>query len=755
MSLKSIHKYGEQTSKMETVSGYIEKIVYRNEENGYTVMTVIEDKEEITCVGTFRYINEGEYATLSGHFTVHPSYGEQLQVEEYEIKVPEDAAAIGRYLGSGAIKGLGPALADRIVRRFGEDTFRIIEEEPERLSQVKGISERMAIEIASQLEEKKDMRKAMIFLQKYGISMQLSVKIYEKYGQEMYNIIKYNPYRLADDIHGVGFKIADEIAMKAGISSDSDFRIKCGILYVLTQAGGNGHAYLPMEELKARTEQLLAILGGDFDKYITDLIIEKRIVVKDINGIKAVYASDYYYTELSIAVKLNDLNIRDSVAEDMAIRKIDRLQTDTGLKLDEMQRQAVVEAANSGILIITGGPGTGKTTTINMIIKFFEEEGMDILLAAPTGRAAKRMTEATGVEAQTIHRLLELNGGPDDNNIAAAMRFERNEENPLEADVVIIDEMSMVDMFLMNSLLKAVAVGTRLILVGDINQLPSVGPGNILKDIICSKRFNVVKLTKIFRQANLSDIVVNAHKINEGQMISLDNKSKDFLLVRRTDANAIINAMITLVREKLPKYVDADIFDIQVMTPMRKGMLGVERLNQILQQFLNPKSSDKEEKEYGDGLFRQGDKVMQIKNNYQTEWEIRGRNGVVVEKGTGIFNGDIGIIRAINNYTELMEVEFDEGKFVTYSFKQLDELELAYAVTIHKSQGSEYPAVVMPLLSGPKQLMNRNLLYTGVTRAKKCVCIVGVESAVTDMIKNVNEQKRYSGLTERLMEIEG
>ncbi len=740
---------------METVSGYIEKIVYRNEENGYTVMTIVEDKEEITCVGTFRYISEGEYATLKGHFTVHPSYGEQLSVEEYEIKVPEDKAAIGRYLGSGAIKGVGPALADRIVRRFGEDTFRIIEEEPERLSQVKGISERMAMEIASQLEEKKDMRKAMIFLQKYGISMQLSVKIYEKYGQEMYNIIKYNPYKLADDIHGVGFKIADEIAMKAGISADSDFRIKCGILYVLTQAGGSGHAYLPMEELKVRTEELLTILNGNFDKFITDLIIEKRVVVKDINGAKAVYASDYYYTELSIAVKLKDLNIKDNVSEDMIIRKIDRLQTDTGLMLDELQRQAVIEAANSGILIITGGPGTGKTTTINMIIKFFEEEGMDILLAAPTGRAAKRMTEATGVEAQTIHRLLELSGGPDDDNISSAMRFERNENNPLEADVVIIDEMSMVDMFLMNSLLKAVAVGTRLILVGDINQLPSVGPGNVLKDIIHSMRFNVVKLTKIFRQANLSDIVVNAHRINEGQMIRLDNKSRDFLLVRRTDANAVINAMITLVREKLPKYVDAKVFDIQVMTPMRKGMLGVERLNRILQQFLNPESSDKEEKEYGDGLFRQGDKVMQIKNNYQTEWEIRGRNKIAVERGTGIFNGDIGIIRAINNYTELMEVEFDEGKFVTYSFKQLDELELAYAVTIHKSQGSEYPAVVMPLLSGPRQLMSRNLLYTGVTRAKKCVCIVGVEDAVTDMINNENEQKRYSGLKERITEIEG
>ena len=739
---------------METISGYIERIVFRNEDNGYTVLSIVENKAEITCVGNFSYINEGEYAEFEGYFKVHSEYGEQFVVEKYEIKVPEDAIAIGRYLGSGAIKGVGPALADRIVKRFGEDTFRIIEEEPERLGEVKGISQRMATEIASQLEEKKDMRKAMIFLQQYGIGMQLAIKIYQKYGMDMYNIVKTNPYKLADDIQGVGFKIADEIAMKAGISADSDFRIKSGILYTLTQESANGHAYLPVDILQNKTQVLLETLEGDFEEYIRDLVLDKRVVLKDLNGIKAVYHANYYYTELAIAVKLNELNIQADVAYDRAISKIKRLEEDTGVELDEMQRQAVVEAAGSGILVITGGPGTGKTTTINMIIKFFEEEGMEILLGAPTGRAAKRMTETTGREALTIHRLLEVNGGPSETDLSANTRFGRTEENPLEADVVIIDEMSMVDMFLMYALLKAIPVGTRLILVGDVNQLPSVGPGNVLRDIIESERFNVVKLNKIFRQAAVSDIVVNAHMINQGKPIALDNKSKDFLLVKRNEANAIINATITLVKDKLPRYVNAGMLDVQVMSPMRKGVLGVENLNTILQQFLNPPAASKEEKEYGGGVFRQGDKIMQIKNNYQTEWEYRGVNGVVVERGMGVFNGDIGIIRQINTYTEMLEVEFDDGRFVIYSFKQLDELELAYAVTIHKSQGSEYPAVVIPLLSGPRQLMNRNLLYTGVTRAKKCVCLVGTENAVMEMINNENEQKRYSGLRERLVEIE-
>lgn len=740
---------------MDIIEGYVEKIVYRNTDNGYTVLSVSFDGEDMTCVGTFQYINEGEYVVLEGHFTTHPSYGEQLVVEKYEIKVPEDEQAVVRYLGSGAIKGVGPALADRIVRRFKDDTFRIIEEEPERLSEVKGISKRMAVEIAGQLEEKKDMRKAMMFLSQYGISMNLAVKIYTKYGQEMYRIIKENPYKLADDISGVGFKIADEIAEKAGISRDSDFRIKSAIQYLLSVAGANGHACIPVQELKNATSDMLVLQDIDMDKYLMDMQIEKRVIIKDkcIDDVevKMVYASNYYYTELNIASMLCDLDIRDNIPTEKIVKKLSSIEEKTGIELDELQRQAVITAMNSGLMIITGGPGTGKTTTINTIIRMFEAEGMEIMLAAPTGRAAKRMTEATGTAAQTIHRMLELNGVPDENS--TAMRFERNEQNPLEADVVIIDEMSMVDMFLMHALLKAVCVGTRLILVGDVNQLPSVGPGNVLKDIIAANMFNVVMLTKIFRQENQSDIVVNAHKINRGEQVSLDNNSKDFLFVGRNEAAQVIGAMVTLVKEKLPKYVNADVMDVQVLTPMRKGVLGVENLNVVLQQNLNPKADNKKEKETATGIFRQGDKVMQIKNNYQMEWEMRGKHGFVTERGVGIFNGDTGLIKNINTYMETLEVEFDDGKWVTYSFKQLDELELAYAVTIHKSQGSEYPAVVLPLLTGPRMLMNRNLLYTAVTRAKKCVTIVGTKEATLEMIENINEQKRYSGLFDRLREI--
>ncbi len=742
---------------MDTVEGYVERIVYRNSDNGYTVLSVSSDGDEVTCVGTFQYINEGEYVVLEGRFTTHASYGEQLVVDKYEIKVPEDEQAVVRYLGSGAIKGVGPALADRIVRRFKGDTFRIIEEEPERLSEVKGISKRKAIEIASQLEEKKDMRKAMIFLQEYGISMSLAVKIYTKYGQEMYRIIKENPYKLADDISGVGFKIADEIAERAGISRDSDFRIKSAIQYVLSTAGANGHACLPVEELEKMSSELLILQGIDMDKYLMDMQLDKRIVIKkkeDESGQirQMVYSSNYYYTELNIASMLSELNIRDNIPKDRILKKLSNIESATGIGLDELQKQAVIEAVNSGIMIITGGPGTGKTTTINTIIKMFESEGMEIMLGAPTGRAAKRMTEATGTPAQTIHRMLELNGVPDETN-TVAMRFEKNEQNPLEADAIIIDEMSMVDMFLMHALLKAVSVGTRLILVGDVNQLPSVGPGNVLKDIILSNLFNVVMLTKIFRQENQSDIVINAHKINAGEDVNLSNNSKDFLFVKRLEANQVIAATMTLVKEKLPKYVGSDINEVQVLTPMRKGVLGVENLNVVLQQYLNPKDDRKREYESNSGVFREGDKVMQIKNNYQMEWEIRTSRGVVTEHGVGVFNGDTGIIKTINNYMENMEVEFDDGKRVLYSFKQLDELELAYAVTIHKSQGSEYPAVVLPLLTGPRLLMNRNLLYTAVTRAKKCVTIVGTNEAVLDMIRNVNEQQRYSGLSDRLKEI--
>ncbi|MDE6697881.1 MAG: ATP-dependent RecD-like DNA helicase [Lachnospiraceae bacterium] len=736
---------------METFSGYVEKIVYRNEENGYTVLSVSADNEEIVCVGTFQFISEGEYVCFNGNTTSHPSYGEQFSVTDYEIREPEDEKAVLKYLSSGAIKGVGNALAARIVKKFGEDTFRIIEEEPHRLKEVKGISERMASEIASQLEEKKDMRKAMIFMQDLGISSNMAVKIYNKYGYNVYDIINKNPYKLAEDIDGIGFKIADEIALKAGINQNSDFRIKCGILYILNQAGANGHAYLPYDELIRLTKEMLLVEVEDIDKYLMDMQIDKRIVVKKLDYDKCIYSSTAYYTEINIANMLRTLNARAAIDEEQILTRIAQIEAGSGIVLDELQKRAVIEAMNSGLLIITGGPGTGKTTTINTIIRMYENQGMDILLAAPTGRAAKRMSEATGHEAMTIHRLLEITGNPDE--VGQGTHFERNEQNPLDADAIIIDEMSMVDMYLMYSLLKAVAVGTRLVLVGDVNQLPSVGPGNVLKDIIDSHCFNVVMLKKVFRQATFSDIIMNAHKINDGEMISLDNKSKDFLFVKRQEANAVINAIITLAKEKLPKYVNADVFEVQVLTPMRKGALGVTNLNKVLQSFINPPEDKKRERVSGEITFREGDKVMQIKNNYQIAWEIRGARGLVVEQGMGVFNGDIGIIKNINIFMETVEVQFDDGKFVIYSFKQLEELELAYAVTIHKSQGSEYPAVILPLLTGPKMLMTRNLLYTAVTRAKKCVTIVGVEAAVDEMVKNNNEIKRHSGLKYMIMDL--
>ena len=738
---------------MATVKGFVERIKFRNEENGYTVLSIADGKDETILVGTFHYISEGEMVEATGTMIEHPMYGEQLQVESYEIQTPEDNAAIERYLASGAIKGVGASLAARIVKKFKADTFRVMEEEPERLSEVKGISEKMAMLIGEQVAAKKEMRQAMMFLQKYGISMNLAVKIYQEYGPRMYSILKENPYRLADDIPGVGFKMADEIAQKVGLFADSDYRIKSGIFYTLLQAVGNGHTYLPEQELKAGAGELLQVHPDDMDKHLMDLQMEKKIMVRgQPDGQRIIYSSQYYYLELNTAKMLMDLNIKGDIASGVIEKRLEQIQASERIELDEMQQQAVLEAVNSGLMVITGGPGTGKTTTINTIIQYFEMEGMEILLAAPTGRAAKRMTEATGYEARTIHRMLELTGMPEEKE-RVGMHFERNEENPLDADVIIIDEMSMVDIGLMHALLKAVTVGTRLILVGDVNQLPSVGPGNVLRDIIDSGQFNVVKLTKIFRQAAESDIIVNAHRINDGQLIPLGKPSKDFLFIKRDTPDAIISAMITLIQKKLPAYVDADPMDIQIMTPMRKGALGVERLNQIFQSFLNPPDKKKAEKELNGTIWRTGDKVMQIKNNYQIEWEIRSRYGMPVDKGMGVFNGDIGRIREVNAFAETITVEFDEGRLVEYSFKQTEELELAYAITIHKSQGSEYPAVVIPIHSGPRMLMNRNLIYTGVTRAKTCVCLVGIPEIFQAMANNAMEQKRYSGLKERIKEI--
>ncbi len=740
---------------METVTGYVDHVIYQNKENGYAVVSLVCEGEELICVGSFRAVEAGETLELKGNYVEHPVYGYQLKVESCQVVVPNDEISMERYLASGAIKGIGEALAARIVKKFGSDTFRIIEEEPERLSEIKGISERKAREIASQMIEKKDMREAFVYLQKYGISNALAVKIYNKYGMELYGIMKENPYRLAEDIEGVGFKIADEIAAKIGIHTDSDYRIRSGILYTLLQASAEGHTYLPAEILKERTAELLGIEEEVISPQLSNLAMDKKLVIKTKGEQQRIYASSYYYAELSCARMLHDLNLSMEEellpSEEEKVRVLLRgLEEEQGLLLDELQKQAVLQCVKSGIMILSGGPGTGKTTTINTIIRYFEQEGMDILLAAPTGRAAKRMTEATGYEARTIHRLLEINGAVEEGRRA---QFERNEENPLEADVVIIDEMSMVDIHLFKALLEAVSVGTRLIMVGDVDQLPSVGPGQVLQDLIDSRAFPVVILKKIFRQAGESDIVVNAHKINRGENIALNNKSRDFFFLERADVNVIYKHMIQLIREKLPPYVDALPYDIQVLTPMKKGNLGAVTLNHILQQYLNPPSPRKREHTSGERLFREGDKVMQIKNNYQIPWEIVSKYGIPIDKGMGVFNGDMGIVCEINDAAQQLTVEFDEHKRIGYSFSSLDEIELAYAVTIHKSQGSEYPAVILPILTGPRMLFNRNLLYTAVTRARKCVTILGSSQTIQEMIRNEKQSRRYTSLCDRIIEI--
>ena len=741
---------------MDNITGYVDHIVYQNSDNGYTVMALVAEGEEVTCVGMCKGLGQGENISAEGEYIEHPVYGRKLKIQTYETVAPTDRAGMERYLGSGAIRGVGEALAARIVKKFGDDTFRIIEEEPERLAEVKGISERKAQEIAVQMEEKKDLREALVYLQQYGISNTLAVKIYNTYGMEMYSVMRENPYRLAEDVSGVGFRIADEIAGRIGIHTDSDYRIRSGILYTLLQAVGEGHCFLPLELLLRRASELLGVSEENIRPQVDNLIMDRKLVAKG----DAVFAATYYYAELNCANMLRNLNIpmleaENLPAQDMAIRKrLERMAENLSMELDELQLKAVEESIKNGLFILSGGPGTGKTTTINMIIRYFESEGMDIFLAAPTGRAAKRMTEATGFEAKTIHRLLELNSALSDDDTRRA-NFERNQENPLEADVVIIDEMSMVDIQLFQALLKAILPGTRLILVGDVNQLPSVGPGQVLRDLMNSEAFPMVTLEKIFRQAGESDIVVNAHRINKGEQIALDNKSRDFFLLERNDVNVIYKHMIQLIREMLPKYVNATPFDIQVLTPMRKGSLGCETLNGILQRYLNPADPHKKEHSYGNTVFREGDKVMQIKNNYQLEWEIVGRYNIPIDKGMGVFNGDMGRVLEINETMSTLLVEFDDGRRVNYPFSGLEELELSYAITIHKSQGSEYPAVILPLLGGPRMLFNRNLLYTGITRARNCVTILGSSETVRNMIDNVSENRRYTALESRIREICG
>ena len=734
----------------DTVTGCVEHIIYSNPDNGYTVLEMTQDGEDIVVVGNFGSISEGETIKCQGYFVTHPTYGEQFKCESFEVTEPGDLISIERYLGSGAIKGIGPAMAARIVERFKEDTLRILDEEPERLSSIKGISKNGARNIAMQVAEKRELRNAMMYMQQYGISLAMAVRIYETYGQEVYEIIKNNPYQLADDISGIGFHTADEIARNTGLGFNSDFRIKSGICYVLVEAITEGHIYLPLDYLRSASETILGVTIDDFDQRLMELVIEKKIILKDLDGQKIVYSAPYYYMEQNVAHKLKEIDCAYEVDMEQIDEIFAAIADDGGLEPDKEQKRAVVSAVSHGVTVITGGPGTGKTTTIIAILRVFSEMKKKVLLAAPTGRAAKRMMEATTAPAVTVHRLLEVQGITDTQ--VGGAHFLRNEENPLDADVVIIDEMSMVDIFLMNSLVKAVAPGTRLILVGDANQLPSVGPGTVLKDIIASKAFEVVALTKIFRQDEAGNIILNAHKINSGEHIDTITNYNDFMFIRRADTGHILGAVATLVKEKLPPYVGAKSAEIQVLTPMRKGPLGVQNLNRVLQEAINPPAPGKREKQFPAFIIREGDKVIQNKNNYQITWTKRNKKGLSIGEGAGIFNGDIGVVREVNFFSEELVIVFDDDKEVCYPFRSVGELDLAYALTVHKSQGSEYPAVVLPLLTGPRPLMNRNLIYTAVTRAKQAVCVVGAPETMLAMIDNNEEQKRYTSLDIRIRE---
>ena len=740
---------------MEQIEGYVDHIIYRKEDSGYTVFAIESNEMEGTVVGLFPTLQEGEYVVVTGDYEEHPVYDLQFRASSYEIKEPTDTEGIVRYLSSGAIKGIGASLAKRIVKEFGEKTLEIMETQPELLSKIKGISERKACEIGVQVEAKKEVRGVLMFLQKYGISNKLSVKIYEKFGAGVYKIMQDNPYRIAEEIDGVGFKTADDIARKAGISVDSDYRMRSAVLYVLNTSLSEGHVYLPMQLLIHKTLELLELADAYAESVsvqIQNLTMDKKLYAVKFPEEEehAIYSASAYRCELGCARLLLALRDQDAFSDmskshDALLQTIEQIEDREGVVLDALQKEAVMQSVLCGVTILTGGPGTGKTTTINTMIRLFDALGMNFLLAAPTGRAAKRMTEATGYEARTIHRMLEVNGGADSANF-----FERNEDNPLEADVIIIDEMSMVDVFLFYNLLKAIMQGTRLVLVGDKDQLPSVGPGKVLKDLIESECFPVIRLNKIFRQAQESDIIQNAHRILEGEEITLDNQSQDFFFLERRDVNNIVNNIVNLCKERIPNKLDISPYEVQVLTPTRKGVLGVEQLNPCLQEYLNAPDKNKREYKTNTALFREGDKVMQIRNNYKLEWEIVSKYNIPIDKGCGVFNGDIGIIRQINTYAETVTVEFDEHKRITYQAADLEDLELAYAITVHKSQGSEYPAVVMPVLGVPRMLKYRNLFYTGVTRAKEMVMLLGSKQEIAEMTQNEHEQKRYTGLCKQL-----
>ncbi len=736
------------------VEGIVERVSCHLEESGFSVFEIAEDGgnisldcDTVTCVGVVPEINVGESVHIYGTEVVHPTYGPQIKIISMTKTEPKSERAIELYLASGAVKGIGKTLAKRIIKEFGVDTLKVIDSSPDELVRIKGISPKKAEQISLAYHEQADLRNALLFLAEYGISANYALRIYKKYKSRTLDVVRSNPYAIAEDVFGIGFKIADNIAEKVGISKSSPYRIKAAVRYVLNEAAANGDVYLPVELLTERTAALLALEPELIANELVDMHVKGSIWIDKSPEGQAVYLNYFYRAETYVAKKLIELSDTLKVKKNYDA-KVSAIEARQGMDFASEQREAVIAAMQNGVLVITGGPGTGKTTVINAILALAEAEGKEVELAAPTGRAAKRMEEATGHSAQTIHRLLGIKFLDEDK---LRQSFEKDEDNPIEADIIIIDESSMVDIMLMNSLLNAVADGTRLILVGDADQLPSVGAGNVLKDIIASDCIKVVRLTEIFRQARQSAIVTNAHKINKGEYPDLENKHSDFFMINRNSVESVTQLLVELVAQRLPKYLNCTAQKgIQVLTPMRKSPLGVAALNEVLQKALNPPHRNKNEHEHGSVVFREGDKVMQIKNDYELQWKVVS-NGKIIDEGVGMYNGDEGIINYIDKEEKFIEVIFDDNKVVHYDFTQLDKLELSYAVTVHKSQGSEYKAVVMPLLGGPDMLMSRNLLYTGLTRAKELAVIVGLPVCVRKMVDNNKEVNRYTQLKQKLV----
>ena len=729
---------------MEKIQGMVSDIVFKNEENGYTIANLANEDDEITIVGCMPTLSMGESIEVEGKWINHKIYGSQFEVQNFMPVTPSSLEGIYVYLSSGMIHGIGEKMAKRIVDKFGVDTLDIIQNTPERLTEVEGIGMKKVKQIQESYEENRELRNIIIQLSPYGITPNYCLRIYKKYKEKSIEIINKNPYRLAEEVRGIGFKIADEIASKIGIDKYSPDRIMQGILFTLNQSLANGHTYLPKRVLIEQSVKILGVESSFVEKGIMDLAYAQKVHLENKNGEILVYLMMYYICENGVCkeiIKLSQHEIKDlhiNIDEEIKI-----VEKEDNINLAKNQIEAVKEAINNGVTIITGGPGTGKTTTINTIIKIFENNDQKVVLCAPTGRAAKRMSETSNKEAKTIHRLLEMGFATDSDELI----FFKDEEDPIDADVIILDEASMVDIILMYNLLKAVKLGTRLLLVGDSDQLPSVGAGNVLKDIIDSEVIKTVRLNEIFRQARESMIVVNAHKINNGEPLFLNVKNKDFFFLRKNTNEEIINEIIGLVSERLPKFYKFDkLKDIQVLASMRKGDLGVNNLNIELQKYLNPPEKYKQEEQFAKRTFRVGDKVMQIRNNYTKKWETEDKS----DSGEGIYNGDIGYIFHIDKDKKTVYVLFDKVKLASYKYDELDELDHSFCTTIHKSQGSEFPVVVIPIVWAPPMLLSRNLLYTAVTRAKKLVVLVGDVRYLEQMIKNNRINDRYSNLSYKL-----